>query len=453
MHALHVSPWYPPEVLGGVETFLIGLSQRLVELGVRTSVFCYSSEVPVGTVAENSYMGCQVYRFGMAAGDLWTWHRLPHVVTAARDVASKARPDVVHFHPNPVMPRWLAHTLRRDGFPIVTTRHAAFATQCARYGLTMPDGSKCDGYDNALTCLLCARGHMRNPLGTVAARMMAPFALLALEILERLRGIVPGVRHYQALDLMRFVRGVSAVHDYLRVSTIVVAPSRFIADHYRGAGYDVPYRIIGHGCDFGHLRGVVRKPSPVVRFGYVGRLSSEKGVHVAIEALRRRPDLRAKLLIFGPGYDSRYSARLHELANGDPRISLQGPVPPECIAQAYSQFDVVVLPTVYPESWSMTVREAFASGAPVIASSIGALPEVIGHEVNGILVEAGDPEALASALARLSEDADLLKRLKAGIPPVKSFTENASEYLSVYSEAIARASTAGERLSLAENNE
>ncbi len=435
MHVLHVAPWYPPEVLGGIESFVLGLSRGLNELGVKVSVFCYTSATPAGRVTEDGRAGCRIYRFGMAASDVSAWHRLPHVVAAVRQVVNKAKPQVVHFHPQPVMPRWLVHTLRTDGMPVVTTLHGAFATPCACHTLTRPDGSGCGGYDNPLTCLLCARGH--TPHGTAMARLLSPLAVLALESFEGLRASVPGIPHLQALDVMRFARGVSEVHDYLRVSTIAVAPSKFVADHYRSAGYDVPYRIVGHGCDLSPLRCVARVPSTVIRFGYVGRLSPEKGVHIAIEAFRRRPDLKAQLVIFGPRCDSGYSARLDELAASDSRISLKGPVDPEHISEAYSQFDVLVLPTVFPESWGMAVREAFAAGAPVVSSSIGALPEIISHEVNGMLVKAGDPDALSSVLVRLSADQYLLETLRAGIPQVKGFTENAREYLSIYKEAIA----------------
>lgn len=61
----------------------------------------------------------------------------------------------------------------------------------------------------------------------------------------------------------------------------------------------------------------------------------------------------------------------------------------------------------------MSVLEAMASGVPVVASAVGGIPELVVDEETGLLVEPGDPQALAAAIARLINDAELRQRFAA----------------------------------------
>ena len=71
---------------------------------------------------------------------------------------------------------------------------------------------------------------------------------------------------------------------------------------------------------------------------------------------------------------------------------------------------MLALPS-FVETLPMAVVEAFAYGVAVVATPLGAVPEVIAHERNGLLVPVGDAEALANALNQLIEDGALRRRL------------------------------------------
>jgi len=70
----------------------------------------------------------------------------------------------------------------------------------------------------------------------------------------------------------------------------------------------------------------------------------------------------------------------------------------------YSLFDIFVHPPIYPDALPGVVYEAMACGRPVIASRIGGIPEIVSHGETGILVEPGNPTALAAAIISLLED-------------------------------------------------
>jgi glycosyltransferase involved in cell wall biosynthesis len=148
-------------------------------------------------------------------------------------------------------------------------------------------------------------------------------------------------------------------------------------------------------------------PHPVRRFAdrsaaasgehalVASRLAPEKGVHVAVEAARRtgRP-----LVVVGDGPLRR---PLREYARGAD-VRFYDAAGPERLEQLRRGAAVALVPSRSAETFGLAAAHAMATGAPVVASRIGALPELV--DANG-LVPPGDPAALAAALERRWGDA------------------------------------------------
>jgi glycosyltransferase involved in cell wall biosynthesis len=127
-----------------------------------------------------------------------------------------------------------------------------------------------------------------------------------------------------------------------------------------------------------------------------GRLAPEKGVHVAIEAARRTG---RKLVVIGDG-PLRRPLRQH--AQGAD-VEFFDAVGPERFAELRRTAAVELVPSRSAETFGLAAAHAMAAGVPVVASRIGALPELV--EEDG-LVAPGDPNALAAALdARWGDEA------------------------------------------------
>jgi glycosyltransferase involved in cell wall biosynthesis len=96
-----------------------------------------------------------------------------------------------------------------------------------------------------------------------------------------------------------------------------------------------------------------------------------------------------------------------------------GTAAPEAVRNFYAGSDVVVIPSIptrdFREPWGLVANEAFNQGVPVIATdAVGAAAGgLIEHERTGLVVPAGDPDALAGALRRLHGDPALRARLGA----------------------------------------
>ena len=129
-------------------------------------------------------------------------------------------------------------------------------------------------------------------------------------------------------------------------------------------------------------------------FLYIGRLDKEKGIHYLIEAMKHVPD-EIKLHIIGEGYEKE---NLIKQAKSLSNISFLGYLEGKELEKEYKHCIATVLPCNWLEIFGLTVIESFLYGKPVIASNIGALPEIIDNNVNGILVEPKDIDGIKSAL-------------------------------------------------------
>ena len=145
--------------------------------------------------------------------------------------------------------------------------------------------------------------------------------------------------------------------------------------------------------------------------GYCGRLVPEKGVHLLVEALPQMP-AQTKLLLdmfknFDPGsYAAKLLDRAEELGVRDRIVTID--VAHSQIPQYMNCCDVVVLPSLTSDRWKeqfgRVLPEAMACGVPVIGSSSGNIPDMIGEA--GVIVPEGSPDAIATAVTALADDAD-----------------------------------------------
>jgi glycosyltransferase involved in cell wall biosynthesis len=146
---------------------------------------------------------------------------------------------------------------------------------------------------------------------------------------------------------------------------------------------------------------------------FAGRLASQKAVDVALDALTRLDGLQ--LVVAGDGPDAE---RLRGLAgklglNG--RARFLGPQPRGTVFELLRAADAVVLSSKW-ENFPHVVVEALAVGTPVIATATGGVTEIVRDGENGLLVRAEDAEALAAAIRRYFDDAELRERLREAAP-------------------------------------
>ena len=161
--------------------------------------------------------------------------------------------------------------------------------------------------------------------------------------------------------------------------------------------------------------------APPLRLLSVGTLNPGKGHEDLLAAFARVASRDWRLTCAGsltryPATVERVKTLIRELGL-DEHVSLVGELDEAALEACYAATDVFVLATLR-ETYGMAVAEALAHGLPVVATTTGAIPDLVGDEA-GLLVAPGDRQALASALARVVGDRELRERLAQGARRVR----------------------------------
>ena len=147
---------------------------------------------------------------------------------------------------------------------------------------------------------------------------------------------------------------------------------------------------------------------------FAGRITRQKALEVAFDALARVEGV--SLLVAGDGPDLPDVRRDASERGLDGRVRFLGPLGREDVLALFRAADASLLTSSW-ENFPHTVVEALAVGTPVIATAVGGVPELVRDGENGLLVPAGDAEALAVAIRRVAADPDLRDRLAASAAP------------------------------------
>jgi len=201
--------------------------------------------------------------------------------------------------------------------------------------------------------------------------------------------------------------------------TVAIAVSRYVAEHSGPPA--LPKTVIYNTVNLDRfdagrsLREELGIGSAEVVVAYLGQIRELKGVSDFIAMARRIGAPQARFLMAGEcrdpdKYSGSYSPdQLESLAGGDSRIRYIGyRSDPENL---YHTADIVVVPSRWQEPLGLISLEAGACRRPVVATRVGGIPEVVEDDVNGYLVAAGDPAALAERTGRLISDPALRERM------------------------------------------
>lgn len=140
-----------------------------------------------------------------------------------------------------------------------------------------------------------------------------------------------------------------------------------------------------------------RSEGPLV--GVVGRLSSEKGVDVLLDAVARLPEsAMGRLVVAGDGPERQALERQAGRLGLGNRVRFAGVV--DDVVELYRRLDLLVIPS-RSEGLPNVLLEALALDVPIVSTRVGAVEDVVGGTAAAVLVPPGDPGALAEGIARV----------------------------------------------------
>ena len=395
-----------------------------------------------GKGERGEYNGLKVRTVNNTFKDVKTFrdtYRNDHIAKAFGQYLDETKPDLVHFqHVTCLSTTCITETADR-GIPVFYTLHD-FWLLCPRGQLLRRDLGICDGPEPHL-CVFCNAyqlGVSPEAAGARYARIPKrwPRGGLAGWLDEMKKRIARNSFRGEADAAKQAAERLEHIMDVCRRVSLFLAPSRFMMQTMRKLGLPGKIAYLDYGYDLSRLARFKRKESPKIRFGYVGSIIPSKGVHVLIEAFRRVAAADAELRIYGAGYNfegyENYEKELRAMAESDKRIIFAGPFDNANVKDVFSEFDVLVVPSIWYENAPLTIHEAIITGAPVITSDIGGMAEYVRNGVNGLTFRLGSARDLAKKIGMFAHDRSLLTKLRPDPSEVRGIEATAVDLEKLY---------------------
>jgi predicted secreted protein len=230
------------------------------------------------------------------------------------------------------------------------------------------------------------------------------------------------------------------MEEALGMPDIILTPSRFLEGKIQSYFPSVKDKVHTVPLGVPHLPPVEREEMGrrPLRILYIGVLLPHKGAHILLEALPGLPPTSFEVSLYGAitAEGQAYAEHLRTVAHGFP-VRFHEPYPYDQLAPILARHDVLVMPTLCEETFSILTREAFMAGMPVVAARRGALTEAVQDGVNGLLFEPENPVDLQRCLARLISEPGLVEQLRDVTPQVKTVDEYAKDIEELYTTITA----------------
>lgn len=224
----------------------------------------------------------------------------------------------------------------------------------------------------------------------------------------------------------------------LSAAAMRCVPSHFVQSRAEAAFPQLDFRVVPHGLDLLAMWTVATTPPDGGRqktlvLAFAGTQIVQKGLHVLIEALALIPDAELELRIVGGRHgDPAYHRRIDALIAADRRVKVLGEMNQQALFAELSGCDLLCLPSLVPETFSLTFHEAAALGVPALVADHGAPAEVVRQSRAGLCITPGSARDWAQALQRVLDDRSLLAQWKSRLPMPARIEEEGFFYESLY---------------------
>lgn len=421
-----------------VKNLVLGLHAHGHDLHVVSVLSSPACSVPAYKIVDVD--GIRVYQLTLPSESInldLPYELQSFVLDALADLLSKITPDLIHAH------GWkyaAAHVSKILHIPCIITAHHG-GIVCPSGSLLNQDDQICNLNVSAQNCTACALhfvpgGDFWSPLVRLLPMTIAHSLAKSLKSIQNIPYISP------AFQTPLGIAYKQQQIDILRQSEVnIIAPSQAIADAlYRNGIERKAIHVIPHGITpLAHQPLKPFSDHHPIRFGYIGRISYVKGLHVLIDALNLLPNhANYELHVYGDAAtkdEKRYALMLKEKSQSLP-IIWHGKISNDSVQDAYHTFDIMVHPTICLEIFGLTLPEALSAGRPVIATRCGGPEDFIAEGIDGILVEPNDARSLSDALKKCIDNPEYVEKLSSTIRPINTLENHLTDIEELYKELL-----------------
>lgn len=381
MKILYIVHQFYPEFYSGTEKVIFNIAKMMQIYGHKVKVFTYSFydnsfyDYIIGSVMLKEYLyeGIPVLAIKLTNPSFDLHYALANdelgIVTD--ELIGKEQPDIVHIGHSMRLSEFIK-AAKRIKIPYLLTV-TDFFLLCPKVVLSDISGNLCAGPNGGKTCKKNCPELPRNMIS------------------ERLQH----------------------ASDIIKNAEKIISPSNFVASIFCNSISGLEVKVIKHGISYSYITSNERKykDGDDICFGYAGSLEYHKGIHTLIKAFKDIQNENIRLKIYGSGSDEKYVNEIKLMSNTDDRISFCGIYTKEETGKILSDIDVIVIPSLCYESYSLILHEAIACNVPAIVSNAGGLAEVANNKI-GFTFELGDSDGLNKVMNEIIDNTSKLNDIK-----------------------------------------
>jgi len=430
MRILQVVHEFPPRACGGTGIYTYSLSMELSKIhevfvlylrynGFRY-VFNYSKRNGLTIYELNIPFSEQITRlFSFKATYIDA-----KVEEKFRELLLIIKPDCIHFQNLIGLSASLLRVAKEKGVPTVLTLHDYWFI-CPMTLLLKNNSTICNGPDEqSENCFICWNNMQAKHLADIWGKFLPPKMFSEKLFESTLMKINSKKKFRERKEYMKSI---------LFNADIIIAPSLSLRNIFVKCGISQPKIMYSsNGYNLSAFKGFKKKKHGNLIFGFVGYIAEYKGVEVLVEAFNWVDSMDAELRIYGNFDRKAKFFKYLQTKKRNNNIKFMGKY--NDVKDPYSEIDILVVPSLCMETGGpLVVKEAFATGTPVIASNIGCIPEFVIDGVNGLLFRTSDPKDLFKKIKTIIDNPYFISEFQKNIVSPRSITDQSKELEEIYS--------------------
>lgn len=195
-------------------------------------------------------------------------------------------------------------------------------------------------------------------------------------------------------------RRMAAIHEIIPLIDLFIAPSKYLMQRFID-DFGLPatqIKYLDYGFPLHYLKAVTKMEKRPFTFAYIGTHIPAKGINLLINAFKKIKT-PSRLIIWGRSLgQNTVSLQKMSLDSPNPIVFKQEYENANIVQEVFEHSDAIVVPSIWAENAPLVIHEAQACHIPVITADFGGMKEYVHHQVNGLLFEHRNANALANQL-------------------------------------------------------
>ncbi|MFH1132672.1 MAG: glycosyltransferase [Pseudomonadota bacterium] len=453
MRVLHVIHDYLPRHRAGSEIYVQHLCNALKNRGIQIHILCaeYDPSQTHCTLNWREYEGLPIVELinNWCFGSFDETYQSALINKRLSRVLQVVQPDLLHIHNLLNLSLDLPILALACGIPSVATLHD-FTLVCPNGGQRVRpkeetvckniDPNKCATcFDNSPSGSQMAMAKLG--LGSLGGSRLGKFSVGFRRRFPKLAAWVSQTtaRHVKLPSTLpsQVTTRLLKTKEVFETIDKFVAPSAALAADFQRFGLPAG-KLMVSDYGFPSVARIGRKirNDNILRIGFMGTLVWHKGLHVLLDEVRALPHDCYEVRVFGdPNTFPDYVASLRASARDLP-VAFMGPFKQNKVGEIFGQFDLLVVPSLWPENSPLVIHEAFMAGVPVIGSRMGGIVDLVKHGKWGLLFDPWSHGELRAALRSVLEDKEILNCWRKALPIVRNIEDDATQWEATYREIM-----------------